>query len=68
MEQIKTSFGSVYPVSRKIFDVFWGDGWHNCVRVLKNKENKLEILKYYKKPPQHLLEQATEIICGGKSK
>lgn len=66
MTQIKTSFGSVYPVSNKIFDVFWGDGWDNCIRVIK-KNNKLDVLKFYKKPPQHLLEQATEIICKGKN-
>mgnify|MGYP003112274105 CR=1 FL=1 len=66
MAQIKTLFGSIYPVSNKIFDVFWGDGWDNCVRVMRNKKNKLDVLKYYKKPPQHLLEQVTEIICNNK--
>ena len=34
----------IYPVTKKIFDIFWKDGWDNCVRVKKTKDKLLSKL------------------------
>lgn len=42
-------------VTRNFLDVFWGDGWDNCVRIKRNKDNDIVIVRAYKRPPKDLI-------------
>ena len=65
MEFNKNDF-KIYPVTKKIFDIFWKEGWDNCVRVKKTKNNSIAVIKAFKKPPQHLLTAVKQALLGGK--
>ena len=56
----------IYPVTKKIFDIFWKEGWDNCVRDKKTKNNTIAVIKAFKKPPQHLLTAVKKALLGGK--
>ncbi len=45
----------VKKITNNLFDVFWKDGWENCVRIKKN-EIDFRIVRAYKKPPRVVLE------------
>jgi hypothetical protein len=40
-------------ITNNLFDVFWKDGWENCVRV-KKQEESFRIIRAFKKPPRDL--------------
>mgnify|MGYP001579945999 FL=1 len=40
-------------ITKNLFDVFWKDGWENCVRI-KRKDDSFRVIKAYKKPPQEV--------------
>lgn len=40
-------------ITNNLFDVFWKDGWENCVRIKKQQKNYF-IVKAWKKPPREL--------------
>jgi hypothetical protein len=40
-------------VTNNLFDVFWKEGWDNCVRVKRIKSNFV-IVKAWRKPPKDL--------------
>jgi hypothetical protein len=42
-------------ITRNFFDVFWGEGWDNCVRIKRIKDGSYVIVRAYKKPPKDLL-------------
>jgi len=47
-------------VTKNLFDVFWKDGWENCVRI-KRKDDSFRVIKAYKKPPQEVFKYIKEI-------
>lgn len=47
-------------ISRNFFDVFWGDGWDNCARVKRTRDNEFVIVRAYKKPPKDFLKLLKE--------
>jgi hypothetical protein len=42
-------------ITRNLFDVFWKDGWDNCVRIKRNG-NSFRVIRAYKKPPRDVFE------------
>lgn len=44
-------------ITKNFFDVFWGDGWDNCIRVKRNQQKNFVILRAYKKPPRDIIKQ-----------
>lgn len=43
-------------ITRNLFDVFWGDGWDNCVRLKWGKDKKdIILVRAYKNPPKDLM-------------
>lgn len=45
----------VKNVTNNLFDVFWKDGWDNCVRV-KRIGRDFRVVKAYKKPPRDVFQ------------
>lgn len=52
----------VKNVTNNIMDVFWKEGWDNCVRVRRDKIGSLSIVKAYCQPPKSLMSELKEII------
>lgn len=44
-------------ITKNFFDVFWGDGWDNCIRVKRNQAGEFIIVRAYKKPPRDIIKQ-----------
>ena len=42
-------------VTNNLFDVFWKDGWDNCVRV-KRIGKDFRVVKAFKKPPRDVFQ------------
>ena len=42
-------------ITKNLFDVFWKEGWDNCVRI-KRKDKSFRIVKAWKKPPRDVFE------------
>lgn len=42
-------------ITKNFFDVFWGDGWDNCVRVKQNRDKEIIVVRAYKRPPKDLI-------------
>jgi|TARA_R110000765_G_scaffold318221_1_gene410524 hypothetical protein len=45
----------VRHITKNLFDVFWKDGWDNCVRIKRNN-GSFRVIKAYKKPPREVFE------------
>ena len=45
----------VRNVTNNLFDVFWKDGWDNCVRV-KRIGKDFRVVKAFKKPPRDVFQ------------
>jgi len=45
----------VKNVTNNLFDVFWKDGWDNCVRV-KRIGKDFRVVKAYKKAPRDVFQ------------
>jgi hypothetical protein len=53
---------SIKFISKNFFDVFWGEGWDNCARIKRSKNNELIIVRAYKKPPKDFIKQVMGVI------
>ena len=45
----------VRHITKNLFDVFWKEGWDNCVRI-KRIDHSFRVIKAYKKPPRDVFE------------
>ena len=45
----------VKNVTNNLFDVFWKDGWDNCIRVKKVGQD-FRVVKAFKKPPKDVFQ------------
>jgi hypothetical protein len=45
----------VKNVTNNLFDVFWKDGWDNCVRV-KKIGSDFRVVKAFKRPPRDVFQ------------
>lgn len=46
----------IKKVTNSIFDVFWKDGWDNCIRIKSIGSKEYRIIKAYKKPPRDVFQ------------
>lgn len=46
----------IKKVTNSIFDIFWKDGWDNCIRIKSTGNKEYRIIKAYKKPPRDVFQ------------